>query len=173
MDKDEYDENSDDTEEDDEIGDDTEEDDNIGGDTASKDKEEYDTKEGLNEKQQQNVDNVNGSAVFEKLTSETFLGTGESNLFLQWMNYILMKIQLTMHVGTKRIIPDPELPQDPTSAHAEAAQRRTIEELLVGPDSPGLKTLRPEFLRLAPPLFLRDDEMIWQDPVDLSHITYE
>ena len=44
MDKDEYDENSDDTEEDDEIGDDTEEDDKIGGDTASKDKEEYDTK---------------------------------------------------------------------------------------------------------------------------------
>ena len=40
------------------------------------------------------------TAVFEKLTSETFLGTGESNLFLQWMNYILMKIQLTMHVGT-------------------------------------------------------------------------
>ena len=71
------------------------------------------------------------------------------------------------------IIPDPELPQDPTSAHAGAAQRMTIEELLVGPDSPGLKTLRPEFLRLAPPLFLRDDEMIWQDPVDLSHITYE
>ena len=100
MDKDEYDENSDDTEEDDEIGDDTEEDDKIGGDTVSKDKEEYDTKEGLNEKEQQNVDNVIGSAVFEMLTSETFLGTGESNLFLQWMNYILMKIQLTMHVGT-------------------------------------------------------------------------
>ena len=63
MDKDEYDENSDDTEEDDEIGDDTEEDDKIGGDTASKDKEEYDTKEGLNEKQQQNVDHVNGREV--------------------------------------------------------------------------------------------------------------
>ena len=60
IDKDEYDENSDDTEEDDEIGDDTEEDDKIGGDTVSKDKEEYDTKEGLNEKQQQNVDHVNG-----------------------------------------------------------------------------------------------------------------
>ena len=28
-------------------------------------------------------------------------------------------------------------------------------------------------MRLAPPLFLREDEMIWQDPVDLSHITYE
>ena len=89
------------------------------------------------------------------------------------------------------ILPEPELPQDPTAAHAGAAQRRTIEDLLVniltyydlnifyviscqlGPDPPGLKSLRPEFLRLAPPLFLREDEMIWQDPVDLSHITYE
>ena len=52
--------------------------------------------------------------------------------------------------------------KDPTSAHAGAAQRRTIEELLVGPEAAGLKTLRPEFLRLVPPLFLRDDEMIWQ-----------
>ena len=43
----------------------------------------------------------------------------------------------------------------------------------LGPDPPCLKSLRPEFLRLAPPLFLREDEMIWQDPVDLSHITYE
>ena len=43
----------------------------------------------------------------------------------------------------------------------------------LGPDPPGLKSLRPEFLRLAPPLFLREDEMIWQDPVELSHITYE
>ena len=46
----------------------------------------------------------------EKLTSETFLGAGESNLFLQWMNYILMMIQLTMHVGTKNSTsPDPGL----------------------------------------------------------------
>ena len=46
----------------------------------------------------------------EKLTSETFLGAGESNLFLQWMNYILMMIQLTMHVGTRNsTIPDPGL----------------------------------------------------------------
>ena len=79
----------------------------------------------------------------------------------------------TARASVSGIIPDPELPQDPTSAHAEAAQRRTIEELLVGPDSPGLKTLRPVFHRLAPPLFLRNDEIIWQDPVDLSHITYE
>ena len=43
----------------------------------------------------------------------------------------------------------------------------------LGTDPSALKSLRPEFLRLAPPLFLREDEMIWQDPVELSHITYE
>lgn len=79
----------------------------------------------------------------------------------------------TARASVSGIIPDPELPQDPASAHARAAQRRTIEELLVGPDPPGLKTLRPEFMRLVPPLYLREDEMIWQDPVDFSHITYE
>ena len=79
----------------------------------------------------------------------------------------------TARASVTGIISDPELPQDPASAHAGAAQRRTIEELLVGPNAPGLKTLSPEFLRLVPPLFLREDEMIWQDPVDWSHISYE
>ena len=79
----------------------------------------------------------------------------------------------TARASVTGIISDPELPQDPASAHAGAAQRRTIEELLVGPNAPGLKTLSPEFLRLVPPLFLREDEMIWQDPVDWAHISYE
>lgn len=79
----------------------------------------------------------------------------------------------TARAAVTGIISDPELPQDPASAHAGAAQRRTIEELLVGPNAPGLKTLSPEFLRLVPPLFLREDEMIWQDPVDWAHISYE
>lgn len=79
----------------------------------------------------------------------------------------------TARAGVTGILADAELPQDPTAAHTGAAQRRTIEDLLLGPDPPALKSLRPEFLRLAPPLFLREDEMIWQDPVELSHITYE
>jgi len=79
----------------------------------------------------------------------------------------------TARAAVTGIISDPELPQDPASAHAGAAQRRTIEELLVGPNAPGLKTLSPEFLRLVPPLFLREDEMIWQDPVDWTHLSYE
>ena len=45
--------------------------------------------------------------------------------------------------------------------------------MLVGPEAATTKTLRPEFKRLAPPLFMRSEELIWQDPVDLSHLTYE
>ena len=45
--------------------------------------------------------------------------------------------------------------QEHDAAQAAALQRRIIEELLVGPEPPAAKTLRPEFLRLAPPLFLR------------------
>ena len=44
--------------------------------------------------------------------------------------------------------------------------------MLVGPEAATTKTLRPEFKRLAPPLFMRSEELIWQDPVDLSHLTY-
>jgi len=76
----------------------------------------------------------------------------------------------TARAAVSGLIPDPELPQDP---HAGAAQRRTIEELLVGPGAASQRTVRPELMRLVPPLFLREDEMIWQDPVDYSHITYE
>merc|ERR1719495_977741 len=80
----------------------------------------------------------------------------------------------TARASVSGIVSDPEvLPRDPTTAHTVAQQRRTIEELLVGPEAPCLKTLRPEFMRLALPLFMREDEMIWQDPVDFSHITYE
>jgi len=79
----------------------------------------------------------------------------------------------TARASVSGLIPDPELPQDPQAAHTGAAQRRTIEELLVGPNPPSGRTVRPELMRLVPPLFLREDEMIWQDPVDYSHITYE
>ena len=38
--------------------------------------------------------------------------------------------------GVTGIMPEPELPQDPTAAHAGAAQRRTIEDLLVSIPAP-------------------------------------
>lgn len=79
----------------------------------------------------------------------------------------------TARAAVSGIIPDPELPQDPANTSCAAAARRTIEDLLLGHSPPAMKTLRPEFLRFAPPLFLREDEMIWQDPVDYSDITYE
>jgi len=71
------------------------------------------------------------------------------------------------------VLSSPSLPSDPSPAHTLAQQRRTVEELVTGPEPPALKSLRPEFLRLPPPLYLREDELIWQDPVDLSHMTLE
>jgi len=79
----------------------------------------------------------------------------------------------TARAAVPGIIADPELPQDPSSTSCAAAARRTIEDLLLGHSPPAIKTMRPEFMRFAPPLFLREDEMIWQDPVDYSDITYE
>lgn len=80
----------------------------------------------------------------------------------------------TARAAVTAIIPDSDLIQDPSSVgHSRTAARRTIEELLLGHDPPAIKAVKPEFMRFAPPLFLRDDEMIWQDPVDYSDITYE
>ena len=45
--------------------------------------------------------------------------------------------------------------EDPDCLELAALQKRTIEELLIGQDPPANKTIKPEFLRLAPPLFLR------------------
>jgi len=75
--------------------------------------------------------------------------------------------------GLPGVLSAPSLPSDPSPAHTLVAQRRTIEELMTGADPPGLKTLRPELQRLAPPLYLREDEMIWQDPLDLSYVEFE
>lgn len=86
------------------------------------------------------------------------------------------QLPVSARANVTGIIADPELPQQQhpgPELGTDHIRRRTIEELLAGPNAPGLKTLRPEFQRLVPPLFLREDEMIWADPVDLSHLTYE
>lgn len=38
-------------------------------------------------------------------------------------------------------------------------QKQTIESLLVGPDAPFRQSMKPEFIRLAPPLHMADDEV--------------
>lgn len=81
------------------------------------------------------------------------------------------ELPVTARAAVQGIIPDPQ--PDTSLAPSAASQRRTIEQLLLGPGAPCQKTLRPQVMRLVPPLFLREDEMIWQDPVDYSHITYE
>jgi len=69
------------------------------------------------------------------------------------------------------VIPDPTLQDD--CGELASLQKTTVEELLLGPDPPANRSVKPEFLRLAPPLFIRDQEMIWQDPVDYGYIAYE
>jgi len=78
----------------------------------------------------------------------------------------------TARAAVSGLIPDPDLVQE-SSTGGGAQQRRTIEELLVGAPPACHATIRPQVCRLLPPLYLREDEMIWQDPVDYSHITYE
>jgi hypothetical protein len=38
-------------------------------------------------------------------------------------------------------------------------QKQTIDSLLVGPDAPFRQSMKPEFIRLAPPLHIADDEV--------------
>jgi hypothetical protein len=45
-------------------------------------------------------------------------------------------------------------------------QRQTIEALLTSPSLPLNRFLRPEFIRLAPPLHTADDELVWMGPVE-------
>jgi len=47
-------------------------------------------------------------------------------------------------------------------------QRQTMESLLTGSNSVVDNTLRPEFIRLAPPLHIAEDEMVWMMPTDTS-----
>jgi len=80
------------------------------------------------------------------------------------------QIPHTARSSISGIIPDPRTTDN---VDLPTLQRKTIEGLLLGPDPLATKTLKPEFLRIPPPLYLRENEMIWQDPVDLSYITYE
>lgn len=48
-------------------------------------------------------------------------------------------------------------------------QKQTIDSLLVGPDAPFRQSMKPEFIRLAPPLHIADDEFIWLNPNEYEH----
>ncbi|KAK7099271.1 CCR4-NOT transcription complex subunit 11-like [Littorina saxatilis] len=53
-------------------------------------------------------------------------------------------------------------------------QRQTAEALLIGSKSPLEYSLRPEFIRLAPPIHIAEDEMVWMVPSDNEHkITWD
>ncbi|XP_064602032.1 CCR4-NOT transcription complex subunit 11-like isoform X2 [Liolophura sinensis] len=48
-------------------------------------------------------------------------------------------------------------------------QRQCIEALLEGPNPAVQTSMRPEFIRLAPPLHVAEDELVWMNPVDGDH----
>ncbi|XP_076471868.1 CCR4-NOT transcription complex subunit 11-like [Babylonia areolata] len=53
-------------------------------------------------------------------------------------------------------------------------QRQTAEALLTSSKSPVENCLRPEFIRIAPPLHIAEDEMVWMIPSDSDHkITWD
>ncbi|XP_065940834.1 CCR4-NOT transcription complex subunit 11 isoform X3 [Magallana gigas] len=48
-------------------------------------------------------------------------------------------------------------------------QRQTIESLLTGNKAPVENCMMPEFIRLAPPLHIAEDELCWMNPVDMDY----
>ncbi|KAI0228882.1 CCR4-NOT transcription complex subunit 11 [Lamellibrachia satsuma] len=48
-------------------------------------------------------------------------------------------------------------------------QRQTIEGLLTTPMPSVELCMKPEFIRLAPPLYTADDELVWMTPVEPDH----
>lgn len=52
----------------------------------------------------------------------------------------------------------------------EDVQRQTMEALLTGPNAPVENCIRPEFIRLAPPLHIAEDELVWMNPFEADYI---
>jgi hypothetical protein len=73
-------------------------------------------------------------------------------------------------VGLPCIISDIEVSRygydDIAPKNGSEQQKQCIETLLVGPEAQFRKFIKPEFIRIAPPLHYEQDELVWLDPVD-------
>ncbi|XP_074662057.1 CCR4-NOT transcription complex subunit 11-like [Tubulanus polymorphus] len=77
--------------------------------------------------------------------------------------------------GIPCIVPDPDLKpisfeqfHKPGSINQDV-QRQTIESLLSGQKPSVNLCLKPEFIRLAPPLHIAEDELAWLNPMESDH----
>lgn len=73
-------------------------------------------------------------------------------------------------VGVPCIISDPETNRygfDETGPrNGSEYQKQCMETLMIGSDSPLINCMKPEFIRLAPPLHIAQDELVWLEPVE-------
>jgi hypothetical protein len=74
-------------------------------------------------------------------------------------------------VGVPCVLADPEvdrhnLSDETSSRNGSEEQKKVIEALLVGPDASFKRSMKPEFLRLAPPLHEAADELIWLETIE-------
>ncbi|XP_076331001.1 CCR4-NOT transcription complex subunit 11 isoform X1 [Tachypleus tridentatus] len=66
--------------------------------------------------------------------------------------------------GIPVVISDPDTRNSGDSTAEKDSERKTAEFLLTGQNAPVEQCFRPEFVRLAPPLHVCEDELVWMNP---------
>jgi hypothetical protein len=68
----------------------------------------------------------------------------------------------TSKIGIPVVLADPDLRPAGTGAHVETKDsKKTVESLLSGEKAIVEQNFRPEIVRLAPPLYICEDELVW------------